>query len=88
MFLGKVHVKLIGIGFPIVFDTDVLGVFASAEDFVEEDGVNTEDIVAFLPITVEPSVRNNDFKDGDVRGVHALGIQTMGLKHEIDMVRE
>ena len=64
---------------------DLLAFFASIENPEEQLSTDTEDATAVLFILVEPGGGNNEFKDGDVGGIHALGIKTCRIEHEVDM---
>lgn len=69
----------------VILDGDLLALFACIENAKEELGVDTDDAVFFLFVLVEPSSGDVDFKDGNVRRVHALGIKPRRFKHEIDV---
>jgi len=66
-------------------NTHLLAFFASIENPEEQLSADTEDATAVLFILVEPGGGNDQFKDGDVGGIHALGIKTGRIKHEVDM---
>jgi hypothetical protein len=64
---------------------DLLTFFASIENPKEKLSADTEYAIAVLFVLVEPGGGNDEFKDGDVGGIHALGIKTCRIKHEVDM---
>jgi hypothetical protein len=83
VFGGEMDENLVA--FVGVLNGDLLALFARIENAKEELGIDAEDAAVFLFVLVEPSGWDIDFKNGDVGGVHALGIKPRGLEHEIDM---
>ena len=69
----------------VVLDIDLLAFLTSVQNAKEELGVDADNAAAFLFIFVKPIGGDVDFKDGDLRGVHALGVKPRGFKHEIDV---
>lgn len=87
-FRGEMEEKFVGGGGFVVLDADLLALLTGVQDAIKELGIDTEDEAAFLFVLVEPFGGDIDFKDGDLRGVHALGVKPRGFKHEIDVLAE
>lgn len=83
VFGGEMEENLVA--FVGVLDGDLLALFARIENAKEELGIDADDAAVFLFVLVEPGCGNVDFKNGDMGGVHALGVKPRGLEHEIDM---
>ena len=66
-------------------NVDMLALFSSIQNAKKKQSVDAEDAAAFLNIFVEPCGGNNNLKNGDVGGVHALGIEALRIEHEIDV---
>jgi hypothetical protein len=85
LFGGEMEKEFVGRGGFIVLNIDLLALLSGVQNAKEELGVDPDDAAVFLFVFVEPSGGDIDFKNGYLRGVHALGVKTSWFKHEIDM---
>jgi hypothetical protein len=67
----------------VKYNVDMLALLSGIQNAKEKQGVDAEDAAVFLNILVEPCGGNNNLKNGDVRGVHALGVEALRVEHEI-----